>query len=125
VLPSDWRWCWRPWVRADATTSCDQPRPAADGKEIDVPLFWYATGTRSGPEARATTADVVHFSGSAPSQGRTAVKTARERAEQKRQEKLEHVREQLESGSLVVRKMTEEERQRYPINPRRRQRSQQ
>jgi hypothetical protein len=42
------------------------------------------------------------------------MKTARERAEEKRAEKLEHVREQVQSGSLVIRKMTDEERQRYP-----------
>jgi hypothetical protein len=42
------------------------------------------------------------------------VKTARERAEEKRAEKLELVREQVESGSLVIRKMTAEERRRYP-----------
>jgi hypothetical protein len=42
------------------------------------------------------------------------VKTVRERAEEKRAEKLERVREQVESGSLVIRKMTDEERQRYP-----------
>jgi hypothetical protein len=38
----------------------------------------------------------------------------RERAEEKRQEKLDQVRQQLESGSLVIRQMTEAERQRYP-----------
>jgi hypothetical protein len=42
------------------------------------------------------------------------VKSARERAEEKRAEKLESVREQVESGSLVIRKMTDEERRRYP-----------
>jgi len=42
------------------------------------------------------------------------VKSARERAEEKRAEKLEQVREQVESGSLVIRKMTDEERRRYP-----------
>jgi hypothetical protein len=42
------------------------------------------------------------------------VKSTRERAEEKRQEKLELVREQVQSGSLVIRKMTDEERQRYP-----------
>jgi hypothetical protein len=42
------------------------------------------------------------------------VKTARERAEEKRQAKLELVREQVESGALVIRKMTDEERRRYP-----------
>jgi hypothetical protein len=43
--------------------------------------------------------------------------TSRERAEQKRQEKLELVREQVDSGSLVIRKMTDEERRRYPPRP--------
>jgi hypothetical protein len=42
------------------------------------------------------------------------VKTTRERAEEKRAEKLERVREQVQSGSLVIRQMTEEERRRYP-----------
>jgi len=42
------------------------------------------------------------------------VKTARERAEAKRAEKLKLVREQVESGSLVIREMTDEERRRFP-----------
>jgi hypothetical protein len=42
------------------------------------------------------------------------VKTTRERAEQKRAEKLAVVREQVESGSLQIRQMTDEERRRYP-----------
>ena len=42
------------------------------------------------------------------------MKTARERAEEKRAEKLEQVREQVESGSLVIRQMTAAERRRYP-----------
>jgi hypothetical protein len=42
------------------------------------------------------------------------VKSARERAEEKRAEKLEHVREQVENGTLVIRQMTDEERRRYP-----------
>jgi hypothetical protein len=45
------------------------------------------------------------------------VKTARERAEEKRAEKLELVRQQVESGSLVIRQMTAEERRRYPPRP--------
>ena len=45
------------------------------------------------------------------------MKTARERAEEKRQEKLESVAEQVESGELVIRPMTEEERRRYPPLP--------
>ena len=47
------------------------------------------------------------------------MKTARERAEEKRAEKLAVVREQVESGSLVIRKMTDEERRRYPRRPER------
>ena len=42
------------------------------------------------------------------------VKTARDRAEQKRLEKLEPVREQIAGGALVIRQMTDEERRRYP-----------
>jgi hypothetical protein len=45
------------------------------------------------------------------------VKSAWERAEEKRQAKLELIREQVESGSLVIRKMTKEERGRYPLRP--------
>lgn len=43
-----------------------------------------------------------------------AVKTTRERAEEKRQAKLDLVREQVQNGELVIRQMTEEERRRYP-----------
>jgi hypothetical protein len=42
------------------------------------------------------------------------VKTARERADERREEKLEQIREQVAEGSLVIRSMTDEERQRYP-----------
>ncbi|HEV3127648.1 MAG TPA: hypothetical protein VGY32_01620 [Solirubrobacteraceae bacterium] len=45
------------------------------------------------------------------------MKTTRERAEEKRQEKLELVRAQVESGSLVIRQMTAEERRKYPPRP--------
>jgi hypothetical protein len=45
------------------------------------------------------------------------VKTTRERAEEKRLAKLDLVREQVERGSLVIRKMTDEERRRYPPRP--------
>jgi hypothetical protein len=47
------------------------------------------------------------------------VKSTRERAEEKRQEKLDLVRAQVESGSLVIRQMTKEEGRKYP--PRRAQ----
>ena len=46
-----------------------------------------------------------------------ALKTARERAEEKRLAKLDLVREQVQSGSLVIRQMTDEERRRYPPRP--------
>jgi hypothetical protein len=52
-----------------------------------------------------------------PSQPRGAARTNRERAEEKRQEKLDLVRQQQESGSLVIRPMTEAERRRYPPRP--------
>jgi hypothetical protein len=45
------------------------------------------------------------------------MKTARERAEEKRREKLESVAEQVENGQLVIRQMTDEERRRYPPRP--------
>jgi hypothetical protein len=45
------------------------------------------------------------------------MKTARERADEKREAKLEFVREQVQSGSLVIRQMTDEERRRYPPRP--------
>lgn len=53
----------------------------------------------------------------APSRERGPAKTPRERAEEKRKEKLDQVREQVESGSLVIRPMTVEERRRYPPRP--------
>ena len=45
------------------------------------------------------------------------MKSTRERADEKRREKLEHVREQVENGSLTIRKMTAEERKRFPPRP--------
>jgi hypothetical protein len=44
-------------------------------------------------------------------------KTAQQRAEERRRAKLELVREQVESGSLVIRRMTPAERRRYPLRP--------
>jgi hypothetical protein len=46
------------------------------------------------------------------------VSTHRERAEKKRLEKLENVQEQVDSGSLVIRKMTKAEREANPPKPR-------
>ena len=45
------------------------------------------------------------------------MKTTREKAEEKRAAKLELVREQVASGSLVIRQMTDAERRRYPPRP--------
>jgi hypothetical protein len=46
------------------------------------------------------------------------VKTPRERADEKRQAKLEAIDEQVKSGSLVIRKMTAKERAENPPKPR-------
>ena len=45
------------------------------------------------------------------------VKSARERADEKRVAKLDLMREQVESGTLVIRTMTAAERRRYPPKP--------
>ena len=45
------------------------------------------------------------------------MKTAREKSEEKRQAKLEEIGEQLDSGTLVIRSMTPDERRRYPPRP--------
>lgn len=52
-----------------------------------------------------------------PRRGVVGVKTVRQRAEERRAEKLARVREQVASGSLVIRQMTNEERRRYPPLP--------
>jgi hypothetical protein len=45
-------------------------------------------------------------------------KTPAERKEEARQQKLEEIQEQVESGSLVIRPMTKQERRRFPPKPR-------
>jgi hypothetical protein len=42
------------------------------------------------------------------------MKTVHERAEEQRQAKLELMKQQVKAGTLVVRKMTAEEREKYP-----------
>jgi hypothetical protein len=42
------------------------------------------------------------------------LKSVHERQEEKRQEKLAEIQEQVEAGTLVIRKMTAEERKKYP-----------
>jgi hypothetical protein len=44
--------------------------------------------------------------------------TPQERAEQKRREKLQQIREQVDSGQLKIRKMTPAERAKHPPRPR-------
>lgn len=51
------------------------------------------------------------------SPGSQTPKTARQRAEEKHEAKLELVREQVQSGSLVIRQMTDDERRQYPPRP--------
>ena len=45
------------------------------------------------------------------------MKTAKEREEERRREKLAAVEKQIRDGSLVVRQMTAEERARHPPRP--------
>jgi adenosylmethionine-8-amino-7-oxononanoate aminotransferase len=66
---------------------------------------------------RAGQAEEDDVRSSGPVTGVDGVKTAREKAEEKRQAKLELVREQVESGGLVIRPMTADERRRYPPRP--------
>ena len=46
------------------------------------------------------------------------MKSTKQRADERRQEKLERVQEQIKEGSLVVRKMTAKERAAHPPRPR-------
>ena len=69
----------------------------------------------SGVEARVEGAPATGVSpppGASRDQG--AVSPTRRRAEEQRLAKQELVRQQVESGSLVIRQMTAEERRRYP-----------
>ena len=45
------------------------------------------------------------------------MKTPAERKEEARQQKLEEIREQVDSGTLVIRPMTKAERKRFPPKP--------
>jgi hypothetical protein len=46
------------------------------------------------------------------------VKTTRQRAEERRQEKLAAVQEQIDAGTLTIRRMTVKERAEHPPQPR-------
>jgi hypothetical protein len=50
------------------------------------------------------------------------VKTPKDRAEERRQQKLEEIREQVDSGELTIRKMTKKERDENPPRPPRQKR---
>ena len=45
------------------------------------------------------------------------VKTPKERQDEKRQAKLEEIQQQVDSGDLVIRKMTKAERKKFPPRP--------
>ena len=49
---------------------------------------------------------------------RSMARTVREQQDKRREEKLKQVQEQVDEGSLVIRKMTKEERQENPPKPR-------
>ncbi len=45
------------------------------------------------------------------------MKSPAERQEEARQKKLEEMQEQVDKGGLVIRKMTDEEREKFPPKP--------
>ena len=51
-------------------------------------------------------------------QRRDSMSSPQERAEQKRREKLDLIREQVDNGQLKIRKMTPAEREKNPPRPR-------
>ncbi|MDQ3934208.1 MAG: hypothetical protein M3340_06205 [Actinomycetota bacterium] len=46
------------------------------------------------------------------------MKTPAERQEEARRKKLDEIKEQVDDGGLVIRKMTDDERKRFPPKPR-------
>jgi len=50
-------------------------------------------------------------------------RTVREQQDKRRQEKLQQVQEQVDEGSLVIRKMTPTEREDNPVRPPREKKS--
>jgi hypothetical protein len=53
-----------------------------------------------------------------PAEEEASVKTQKERDEERRRGKLAELEKQVQSGSLVIRKMTAEEREQNPPRPR-------
>lgn len=108
-------------LAADAANLLPYNFRAGQGRRVKCP------STLSHRLRRPSRPRVPETAGTAPA-GRTGscrsldaggdeVKSAWERAEEKRQAKLELVREQVENGSLRIRKMTKEERRLYPRRP--------
>jgi len=50
-------------------------------------------------------------------QASTMARTVREQQDKRREEKLKQVQEQIDEGSLVIRKMTAKERKENPARP--------
>jgi aryl carrier-like protein len=50
--------------------------------------------------------------------GFSAMKTPKERADERRQEKLDDIQDQVDRGLLSIRQMTPEERKKNPPRPR-------
>ena len=46
------------------------------------------------------------------------MKSQREKADEKREQKLAQIKDQVDDGSLTIRKMTDEERAAHPPRPR-------
>lgn len=46
------------------------------------------------------------------------MKSTQERQREERERKLADIRRQVDAGTLIIRKMTPEERRRYPVRPR-------
>ena len=53
-----------------------------------------------------------------PVKGSQMARTVREQQDKRREEKLKQVQEQVDEGSLVIRKMTQKERKDNPPKPR-------
>jgi anti-sigma28 factor (negative regulator of flagellin synthesis) len=51
------------------------------------------------------------------------VKTVQDRHQERREAKLELIRQQIRAGTLTVRKMTAAERERFPARPAKRKRA--
>jgi hypothetical protein len=65
-----------------------------------------------------TTLAVRGFEHRSPQESLFEMKTPKERADERRQEKLAQIEEQVEKGTLTIRKMTAKERAAHPPKPR-------